>query len=228
MAIPLLLDYYNRLPQLTPGDDEDLWTAGVQEGMREFRDRVREKYTEGTLQRLLHHEDVRVRRAAVLSLSFVGTMASNAAVAACLTDADMLVQRFAADTLWEIWFRAGTEEQNLRLQQALCQRDDDRVRRALDELIQSAPDFAEPYNQRAILFFRRGEYSRSIADCETALRLNPYHYGAASGMGQCYLRLKKPRAALRAFRQALEINPNLDNLRETVQALMEALGRDDG
>ena len=43
-------------------------------------------------------------------------------------------------------------------------------------------------------------------------------------MGQCYLKLKKPRAALRAFQQALAINPDLDHLREAVKALQEALG----
>lgn len=227
MPTPLLVELYNRLPQLTPGDDDDLWAAGAQDGMREFRDGVKSRYTEGTLQRMLTFEEVRTRRAAVLALGFVATMKSNAAIAACLVDGDLLVQRFAADALWEIWFRAGTDDQNYQLQQALCQPDAERVRLALDELISQAPDFAEPYNQRAIVSFRRGEFARSVEDCETTLRLNPYHYGAASGMGQCFLRMKKPRAALRAFRQALEINPNLDNLRETIQALMEALGRDD-
>jgi tetratricopeptide (TPR) repeat protein len=224
---PLLVEFYNRLPQLTPVDDEDLWTAGAQDGMREFRDAVHNKYSEGTLTRMLAFGEVRTRRAAVLALGFIGTMNSNAAVATCLLDGDLLVQRFAADALWEIWFRAGTDEQNHQLQQALCQPDADRVRAALDDLIKAAPEFAEPYNQRAIVSFRRGEFARSVKDCEEALRLNPYHYGAASGMGQCFLRMKKPKAALRAFRTALEINPNLDNLRETIQALMEALGRDE-
>jgi len=223
----MLIEYYNRLPQLTPGDDEDLWTAGVHDGMREFRDHVVARYSEGSLQRLLTFADVTTRRAAVLALGFIGTMESNAAVAACLVDGDLLVQRFSADALWEIWFRAGSEDQNFKLQQALCQPDAERVRSALDDLIKSAPTFAEPFNQRAIVHFRRGEFARSVEDCEAVLRMNPYHYGAASGMGQCFLRMKKPRAALRAFRQALEINPNLDNLRETIQALMEALGRDE-
>ena len=227
MPSPLLVEYYDRLPQLTPGDDEDLWTAGVQEGMREFRDAVTARYTEATLQRLLAADDVRTRRAAVLALGFAGTMDSNAAVAGRLSDADLLVHRFAADALWEIWFRAGTPEQNHLLQQALCQPNADRVRAALDKLVRAAPAFAEPVNQRAIVLFRRGDFARSVEDCEAVLRMNPYHYGAASGMGQCLLRMKKPRAALRAFRQALDINPNLDNLRETIQALMEALGRED-
>lgn len=29
-------------------------------------------------------------------------------------------------------------------------------------------------------------YNESIADCKVTLELNPYHFGAASGMGMCY------------------------------------------
>ena len=42
-------------------------------------------------------------------------------------------------------------------------------------------------------------------------------------MGQCFLKLKKPRAALRAFQMALEINPTLEHLTDTIRTLEEAL-----
>ena len=32
-----------------------------------------------------------------------------------------------------------------------------------------APQFAEAYNQRAILYFQMKDYARSIADCEKVL-----------------------------------------------------------
>ena len=223
MSDPLLIEYYDRLPQLAAGDDEDLWAAGVQDRMKVFRDGVNAKYTEGTLQRLLATGGTRVRRASALALGFVGTMASNASLAGGLKDDDLLVRRFASDGLWEIWFRAGTADENQRLQEALCQPDPDRVRDALDALVTDAPKFAEAYNQRAIVLFRRGDFNRAVSDCQAALKLNPFHYGAASGMGQCYLKLKKPRAALRAFRQALDLNPSIDNLHDTVRALQQAL-----
>ncbi|MCX8139750.1 MAG: hypothetical protein N3E46_08710 [Gemmataceae bacterium] len=59
MASSVLLTLYERLPELQPGDDEDLWAAGVRDAMREFRDGILARYTEGTLQRLLTFEDVR-------------------------------------------------------------------------------------------------------------------------------------------------------------------------
>ena len=85
------------------------------------------------------------------------------------------------------------------------------VRTALDDLIARAPQFAEAFNQRAVWFFKKGEFGRAVRDCETVMRLNPHHFGAAAGLGQCYLKMKKPRAALRAFRQAVEINPTFDD-----------------
>ncbi|HVL11254.1 MAG TPA: HEAT repeat domain-containing protein [Gemmata sp.] len=225
MASPLLLELFDKLPDLRADDDEELWAAGVQDAMREFRAGVRERYTEGTLQRMLVSHDARTRRAAVLGLGFIGTMDSNAAVAALLQDDDALVQRFAADALWELWFRGGSPEQNARLSDAAKNPDPAATLAELDELIAEAPDFAEAHNQRAIQFYKRGDYARAVADCETVLRLNPFHFGAAAGMGQCLAKLGKRRAALRAFRSALEINPGLEHLRETIRELEQSLGR---
>ena len=225
MSAPLLIELFDRLPELKPGDDEELWAAGVQDAMREFRAGVRERYNEGTLARLLSSDNVRTRRAAVLAIGLIGTIDVNPAVAAVLHDDDPLVQRFAADALWELWFRGGTLEQNRKLQQAVRDKDPIKVRAELDSLIRQAPGFAEPYNQRAIWFFKRGEYTRAVEDCESVLRLNPYHFGAAAGLGQCLLKLNKPRGALRAFRNAIEINPGLEHLRDTIRSLEEAIDR---
>ncbi len=224
MSIPLLVESYAKLPQPRPGDDPDLLQAGMQEAMPEFRDEVREKYTEGTLQRLLAVGDELARRAAALALGFAGTARSNQALAAALKDDDPRVRAHAADSLREVWLRGDEADHGPRLQQALAAPDHARILAALDELIREAPTFAEAYNRRAMQLFRRGEYGRSAVDCETALRLNPVHFGAASGMGQCYLRMNRPRAALRAFRQALAIHPGLDDVQETVRELEEALG----
>lgn len=225
MARSVLLKLYERLPELQPGDDEDLWAAGVREAMREFRDGILARYTEGTLQRLLTFEDVRTRRAAVLALGLIGTMESNAAAATALQDRDPLVRRLAADALWELWFRGGTADQNQRLRQALRQGRTLQTRQSLDALIREAPHFAEAYNQRAIWFYQNGEYARAVEDCERVLQLNPHHYAAAAGLGQCLLKLGRPRAALHAFRTALAINPDLDDVQDIITALEEALER---
>ena len=69
---------------------------------------------------------------------------------------------------------------------------------------------------------RIGDLASNIA--KRALELNPFHFGAQSGLAQCFVRLKKPRTALRAFRQALKINPDLDGVAESIRELEESLG----
>ena len=161
MPEPLIVTLYRALPQPSPTDDRDLWQAGVQGAIREFRHSIKNNYAEGTLQRLVVHDDPFARQAAVLALGLVGTLDSNAAVAAALKDSDWLVRQFAEDALWEIWYRGDNAEYCWSLQQAMQLGDFAQTMAALDDLIREAPDFAEAYNQRAIVHFRRGEYSKS-------------------------------------------------------------------
>jgi tetratricopeptide (TPR) repeat protein len=153
-------------------------------------------------------------------------MECNAAVAACLHDDDAEVQALAAEALWALWFNAGSAAHNDELYRLVRLRDRDKALAGLDRLIGEAPAFAEAYNQRAIMLFRLKQFDRSVADCERALQLNPHHFGAQAGLGQCYLQLRKHRAALKAFRAALRINPHLDAVAEAVRALENALGDD--
>ena len=162
----LLVELFDRLPEYRPGDDEDLWAAGVQDAMREFYTAVRDRYTEGTLQRILATADeVKARRAAALAIGLTGTHASVPAAAAALHDDDPLVRRFASDSLWELWFRGGTDEQNARPAPAAVEPNAIKARADLDNLIREAPAFAEAHNQRAIWFFKRGEFARAVEDC---------------------------------------------------------------
>jgi tetratricopeptide (TPR) repeat protein len=193
------------------------------EGMRSFRDAVRVKYNEGTLQRLLCSSQTQLRRAAALALGLLGTMNSNAMLSHALRDEDTLVRKFSTDSLWDIWFRAGSPEENHRLQVALQLPDIQQTLSALSELIEDAPHFAEAHNQRAIIHYRLGDFLKSVQDCQDALRLNGYHFAAAAGMGQAFLRINKPRSALRAFQQAIDMNPSIENVRDTIRGLEAAL-----
>lgn len=207
MSKPLVVEYYEEL--------------GCGRNRARFARQVRARYTEGTLQRLLTL-DAQSRLAAILGLRVIGSMASNSAVAACLTDGDPEIQEAAQATLWNIWFRADTRLNNRMLQRLTRLMEDQRFPEALaglNELIGKSPRFAEAYNQRAILHFQRGDYKRSIADCQQALQLNPQHFGALSGMGQCFVRLRRPVEALKAFRRAYQLNPALHGVAENIQAL---------
>jgi tetratricopeptide (TPR) repeat protein len=192
---------------------------------------VSERYLEGTLQRLLNHPDLRAREAVIVALRLLGTMSSNETLATCLYEEDPRLQELAEQALWAIWFRADSPENSQELQgyvQLITDKEYAKALTGLNSLIQKAPAFAEAFNQRAILFWRWGEYKKSLIDCEHTLRLNPHHFGAQAGMGQCFLQLKKPKEALRAFRAAQKIHPGLQGIEESIYALEQMLKEERG
>ena len=190
-----------------------------------FRRDVDARYTEGTLCRATYADSVKIRRAAVLALGVGGTYGCNATVARRLRDKDPAVRSMAANAMWAIWSRADTPENNAELEavQTLVERGqvDEAIRRS-GRLIARAPGFAEAYNQRAIAYFTTGRLAESAADCRRVLELNPYHFGALGGLGQCQLGLRQRAEAIRTFRRALELQPYNDGLRETVAELEAA------
>jgi tetratricopeptide (TPR) repeat protein len=219
----LLVEYYQQIPEGRSAAKPKLTRR---EGVEVFKHRVAERYNEGTLLRLLAHGDDESRRAALFALGLLGTMNACPGIAACLHNEEREIAQLAADTLWTLWFRADSPANNQELQRLVRLRDRGQTLAGIDALIQRGPDFAEAYNQRAILYFRQKKFERSIADCQKALKLNPFHFGAQAGLGQCYMQMKKHRAALKAFRAALRLNPHMDGVAETIRALENALGEE--
>jgi tetratricopeptide (TPR) repeat protein len=74
--------------------------------------------------------------------------------------------------------------------------------------------------------YHLGQYDAAIRDCHQALEINPYHFTAAAGMGQCHLLQDNPVAALEAFRRALRLNPGLEQVRAQVVRLQRSLKQD--
>ena len=173
MRIPRLVEYYNQLPPPQEHDDLEDWASSNRTSLENFGRLVQQQYSEATLGRLLTSHDPACRRAAVVALGLVGTMAVNGAVAALLQDRDRLVRYLASDALWAIWSRGYSETYNVELQQFLRQNDVRAKLAGLDALVRRAGDFAEAYNQRAILYYRLGKFRKAIEDCEKVIRLNP-------------------------------------------------------
>ncbi|MCU0515640.1 MAG: tetratricopeptide repeat protein [Oscillatoria sp. Prado101] len=123
---------------------------------------------------------------------------------------DEAVRNRATQELWRIWFhQKGVYGLELiqRSQILLEAGEVAKAEAALTELINDQPDFAEAWNRRAVLYYTLGEYKKAIADCQTVIKLNPVHFGALHGLGLCYAASGDYRAAIQAFRKALEIQP---------------------
>lgn len=200
----------------------------VDQDSASFIKKVSERYTIGTLERLVLCPRRATRRAAVLALGFVAGYESNAVLGHALTDEDRLVRCLAENSIRSLWIRAGHEGERQRLHAIIrlnsAQKFKDAVRQATD-LIRQSPSFAEAWNQRAIANYSLGRYAESIQDCRQALEINPYHFGAAGGMGQCQVQLGEYRVALESFRRALRLNPNLEGVRASVAYLERSLKR---
>jgi tetratricopeptide (TPR) repeat protein len=176
-------------------------------------------YTTGTLQRLARHACREVRRAAVLSLGFVGDYGANHTLGCALLDDDRTVRTLAENGIRTIWTRAGSDADRqelgviIRLNAARVHRE--AIARAT-KLIERAPWFAEAWHQRAVAYVALGRLIEAIRDCHQSLEINPYHFVAATSMGQAYLQLENPVSALECFRRALRLNPDLEGVRAQV------------
>jgi tetratricopeptide (TPR) repeat protein len=196
-----------------------------------FRDRVDARYSEGSLCRLLADSSgVTTRRAAVVALGSLGHFPrSNPVLGRAMRDPDPVVRRLAEDALWSIWFRADTPENNRALKQVLQLAGRGEIERAealATRLIAVAPRFAEAYNQRAILYFEQGRFEESAQDCQRVVSLNPYHFGALSGLAQCQFRLHRPGEALDALRRVSRLQPYNMGLRDSIRRLEAELAQD--
>ena len=56
-------------------------------------------------------------------------------------------------------------------------------------LTQDHPEYAEPYNNLAVIYAGRGEYARARELLETAIRVNPQYATAHENLGDVYARL---------------------------------------
>jgi tetratricopeptide (TPR) repeat protein len=210
--VPLLDELYRKF--LTDDDTAAFITAASK------------RYCVATLERLVDRGSRISRRGAVLALGYLGDYESNAVVGRALIDRDRMVRLLAENAIRSLWCRIGTENQRQVLAALIrlnnSQQYTDSIRRAT-RLIDQAPWIAEAWNQRAIAYFGLSRYSEAIRDCHQTLDINPYHFGAASGMGFCYMHQNDPVSALECFRRALRLNPDLDNVRAQVVRIQRKL-----
>eukprot|EP00775_Hariotina_reticulata_P014287 gene14287-14_t len=169
------------------------------------------------------------KRAAVQALGGVGSETCIPGLASCLGDPEL--NALAQDALWAIFHRHPDVEVLALMDRGKAMMEGGtavRYRSALDVFEQAArlaPSFAEAHNKKATVLYLLREYKESIDVCKLVLELNPYHFGAASGMGMCYIGLEDYDAALSAFESALSINPGMEPIQKYAAALRAKLGK---
>jgi len=127
-----------------------------------------------------------------------------------LQQPDALVRDRATSSLWQLWFHQKGmygAQQLMEAQTLLDSGDAEKADGLLSDIIRSQPDFAEAWNRRAVLRFMQSDYWGAIADCQKAVELVPYHFGALHGLGLSHRAVGNYTAAIQAFRSALAVQP---------------------
>jgi len=127
-----------------------------------------------------------------------------------------------AREIQRIWSQSGSDTADLlmeRADEAIAEEEFPLAIEILDRLVVLQPDWAEAWNRRATVFFLTDDYRRSVADIGEVLRLEPRHYGAIAGLGLIYRSMGDDKRAFKAFEQALEIYPQNDSVRESLEEL---------
>lgn len=139
-----------------------------------------------------------------------------------LFDSNPAVASETEKAMWKIFMHSGREDVDQRLQEGLSlllSKDLPAARDIFTEVIEMAPSFAEGWNKRATANYLLKEYQESIKDCEQTLELNPYHFGALSGMGLCYAAMNDSESALSWFKKAYAMHPGLVQINKFIKML---------
>jgi tetratricopeptide (TPR) repeat protein len=191
-----------------------------------FAKSAAKRYTAATLERIATCGDRLARRAAVLALGYLGEYDSNPVLGRALVDRDRGVRTLAESAIRNLWCRVGTPQQRKRLRAVARYNEKKQFQKAAElatRLIHDSPWVAEAWCQRGTAYYHLGQHDDAIRDCHQALEINPYHFTAAAGMGQCYLKQNNAVAALEAFRRALRLNPSMEEVRAQVIRLQKSL-----
>jgi len=96
----------------------------------------------------------------------------------------------------------------------------------LNQVIELKPDFAEAWNRRGNAYAALGDEDRALADYDRAIALNPYQFGTLESCGEIWMTRSNYRKAADYFRRALDLNPNLSEAADALQALESKLEND--
>ena len=135
-----------------------------------------------------------------------------------------------ASAIQRIWLRSGSDTADLlmaRALSALSAHNTELCLSVLDKVIELNPDWAEGWNKRATIRYVSADYAGAMADIAHVLALEPRHFGALAGMGYIFQKLERDKQALSVFRKVLEIYPQQEDIRKTIEKLSPDVdGRD--
>ena len=132
------------------------------------------------------------------------------------------VAKAIEDRIWALWVISDSDTCNLlmtRVKAATDARDFGLALKLLDAIIAIKPGYLEAWNRRATIYYLKNDYGHAIADLGQVLAREPRHFGALSGLGMILQEIGDDKDALKAYRDALKIDPHLEHVPDAVKEL---------
>ncbi len=124
-----------------------------------------------------------------------------------------------------LWMESGSDTIDLLMKWTLGAIDDENYPLALDFLDRITtlkPDYVEGWNKRATVYYLTDDYSKSLADIERVLALEPRHFAALSGLAAILADIGDDERAIEIYKRALAIDPHLDNVKKALDEIENA------
>jgi tetratricopeptide (TPR) repeat protein len=106
---------------------------------------------------------------------------------------------------------------------AMAGSDNDAARKLFDSVTGIAPDFAEGWHERAQLQVADGDDEAAMISLQKAVILNPRQFEAMSQLGDLLEEYGDKAGALKMYKRALALDPQLEGAAKHVQALERAV-----
>lgn len=126
------------------------------------------------------------------------------------------------EQIWQTWGQSGSATVDVLIERADAAEaagDKALALSFIDQATSLTPSYAGAWYRRSILRYDADDRAGAIADIQETLKREPRHFGALAGLGMIYEDMGQEKAALEAYRRALEIHPFLNNAKQGVSRL---------
>ena len=127
-----------------------------------------------------------------------------------------------ADAIERVWLHSGSATIDLLMERsikAMAEKKTELALKLLDHVVELAPDFTEAWNRRAYVHFVQNDIEHALGDLRRTLALDPHHFKALDGLGQILREIGQKKAALKAFKELLDVHPYWSGAKQAVEEL---------
>lgn len=124
---------------------------------------------------------------------------------------DSHLVQLAVDAMWQCWLSEKGPEAQKYLDEGsthLASQEFQPAEMIFNDLMQQYPDWAEPMNKLATLYYLSDQTKESLELAEKVVEIKPHHFGAWNGIAVCAVKLQQWEVAKNALIRCIELVPS--------------------